>query len=40
MPRILEQIVLDPTDFEAQVEFFKANSYVILPDLFTGAEAI
>lgn len=35
MPRILAQIVPDPTDFEAQVAFFKANSYVILPDLFT-----
>jgi len=38
MPLILEQIVPDPTDLDAQVEFFKINSYVILPDLFTPDE--
>lgn len=37
MPRILEQIVPDPTDLDAQVEFFKTNSYVILPEsLYAG----
>lgn len=35
MPRILEQIVPDPNNLQAQVDFFKANSYVVLPDLLT-----
>lgn len=35
MPRILEQIVADPNNLQAQVDFFKANSYVVLPDLLT-----
>src|SRR4029434_5179832 len=38
MTRILEQIVPDPNDAAAQFEFFKSNSYVILPDLFTPDE--
>jgi hypothetical protein len=38
MMRILEQIVPDPNDAAAQFEFFKSNSYVILPDLFTPDE--
>ena len=38
MPRILEQVVPDPNDLDAQVAFFRANSYVILPDLFTADE--
>src|SRR5688500_13844341 len=39
MPRILDQVVPDPDDLEAQVAFFKANSFVILPDLFSPDEA-
>ena len=35
MPRILEQIVADPNNPQAQIDFFKANSYVVLPDLLT-----
>jgi hypothetical protein len=38
MPQILEQIVPDPTQLDDQIAFFKANSYVILPDLFSPTE--
>ncbi|MBV7338947.1 phytanoyl-CoA dioxygenase family protein [Chloroflexi bacterium TSY] len=33
MVRLVEQVIPEPNDIEAQVDFFKANSYVILPDL-------
>lgn len=38
MPRLLEQVVADPNDLDAQVSFFKANSFVVLPDLFSPDE--
>lgn len=38
MPRLLESTYPDPQNLDAQVDFFKANSYVILPDLFSPDE--
>lgn len=38
MPRLVDPVIPAPNDLEAQIACFKANSYVILPDLFTPGE--
>ena len=38
MPRIVEPIVPDPADLEAQIQCFKATGYVILPHLLSPDE--
>jgi hypothetical protein len=38
MPRLVEPVIPDPGDLDAQVEFFIANSFVILPALFSENE--
>ena len=38
MPEIVEPIIADPDDIEAQIECFKTHGYVILPDLLSPDE--
>lgn len=38
MPRMLEPVIPDPDDRDAQIASFKANSYTILPDVLSSEE--
>ncbi|MCE2394920.1 phytanoyl-CoA dioxygenase family protein [Candidatus Poribacteria bacterium] len=38
MPKLVDPVIADPDDIEAQIECFKAHGYVILPDLLSPDE--
>ena len=38
MPKLVDPVIADPDDIEAQIQCFKAHGYVILPDLLSSDE--
>ena len=38
MPKLVDPVIADPDDIEAQIECFKTHGYVILPDLLSSDE--